>query len=116
MPTKGETAAPAELPVAPAATVLTRVVVELHKEGEDDEPLEIDIDVGVTCDCGSTASKRDQIYKERDDVYLGCDGCGAEYTVAVHSSISFVATATKTSGAVYPSADLKSRRGGHHGT
>lgn len=74
--------------------------VGLHKENEQDEPLEVDLDVQLTCDCGATTTARTEICKESDWVPMMCAACAATYRVTVQTALSFTATAVKESPSV----------------
>lgn len=74
--------------------------VSLHKVGDDDEPVEIDVDVELTCSCGGATSERQQLYKEHDSFLLMCSACGATFEVLVRAVISFVVEVEPRSKAV----------------
>lgn len=87
--------------------------VRLHSERQGDEPLEIDVDVTVPCDCGTTTTERHQLYKQNDAVFEVCDGCGASYRVDIEVGISFSAVSTKEADGVL-SETTSAPLGGHH--
>lgn len=74
--------------------------VALHKEGAQDEPLGIDVDVTVTCHCGMASMSRREIYKEQDWVPMMCNACGATYRVDVSTVLVFIATPVKEAASV----------------
>ena len=93
------------------------VSVALHKENDKDEPFGFDVDVVVVCACGHNAKERTELYKESDTVNVFCAACGAEYDVAVRTSVHFEAGVSAASEGflatgVHPSAVL--RQGGPH--
>lgn len=73
------------------------VSVTLHKEHDQDEPLELDVDLVLACACGREATKREQLYKESDTASVLCFGCGAEYEIAVRTTCRFEALITSVS-------------------
>jgi hypothetical protein len=87
----------APLREASAVAPNRRAAACLHIDGPEDEPIELDVDVSVTCPCGHTAHKRAQLYKERDVESVMCNACGAEFDVSIVVGITFTAAARQTS-------------------
>lgn len=77
-----------------------RAVVKLHKDHEKDEPLDVDVDASVTCECGHTSKERGNIYLESDTLHVMCAASGAEYVVAVTTVLAFTATLVRESGSL----------------
>lgn len=94
---------------APEATTIPAQASLHFREGvQDDEPFEFDIVVTVECPCGRKEVKRDQVYKPHDVVHVFCYGCGAEYHVAVSTSVELLVKAEKV-GDAYPASKQRFR-------
>lgn len=74
--------------------------VNLHKVGDDDEPVELDVDAELTCSCASSTAERQQLYKEHDSFLLTCSACGATFEVLIRAVISFVVEVEPLSKAI----------------
>lgn len=94
-----------------------QVSVALHKDSGQDEPLELDVDVVVSCGCGHKARERCQLYKESDTANVFCAACGAEYEVGIRTTVHFDAVVTEASdgflAACVPASEARHQGGAH---